>query len=83
MLCRVLLNAVILRHGTDGFTSPPKEVCALRNFIVHKNPPSSVGPEPATEGTVASTLTIRPPRAVTMDTLTFVNNIVINCLLNK
>jgi hypothetical protein len=23
---RVLLNAVNLRHGTDGFTSPPKEV---------------------------------------------------------
>jgi hypothetical protein len=26
MLCRVLLHAVNLRHGTDGFTSPPKEV---------------------------------------------------------
>jgi hypothetical protein len=24
--CRVLLHAVNLRHGTDGFTSPPKEV---------------------------------------------------------
>jgi hypothetical protein len=23
--CRVLLHAVNLRHGTDGFTSPPKE----------------------------------------------------------
>jgi hypothetical protein len=51
MLCRVLLHAVNLRHGTDGFTSPPKEVRA-------KNPPSSVGFEPATEcpvGPVAST----------------------------
>jgi hypothetical protein len=28
MLCRVLLHAVNLRHGTDGFTSPPKEVHA-------------------------------------------------------
>jgi hypothetical protein len=27
-LCRVLLHAVNLRHGTDGFTSPPKEVRA-------------------------------------------------------
>jgi hypothetical protein len=26
MLRRVLLHAVNLRHGTDGFTSPPKEV---------------------------------------------------------
>jgi hypothetical protein len=23
---RILLHAVNLRHGTDGFTSPPKEV---------------------------------------------------------
>jgi hypothetical protein len=30
-LCRVLLHAVDLRHGTDGFTSPPKEVRA-RDF---------------------------------------------------
>jgi hypothetical protein len=31
MLCRVLLHAINLRHGTDGFTSPPKEVRA-RDF---------------------------------------------------
>jgi hypothetical protein len=29
---KVLLHAVNLRHGTDGFTSPPKED-VLRNFI--------------------------------------------------
>jgi hypothetical protein len=29
MLCRVLLHAINLRHGTDGFTSPPKEVRAM------------------------------------------------------
>jgi hypothetical protein len=23
--CKVFLHAVKLRHGTDGFTSPPKE----------------------------------------------------------
>jgi hypothetical protein len=63
MLCRVLLHAINLRHGTDGFTSPPKGI-----FITHKNPPSSVGFEPATEcpvGPVASTLTTGPPRAAT------------------
>jgi len=32
----VLLNAVNLRHGTDGFISPPKE-SALRNFSSEKS----------------------------------------------
>jgi hypothetical protein len=44
---KVLLHAVNLRHGTDGFTSPPKEV-VLRIFITLKNP--SVGIEPANLG---------------------------------
>jgi hypothetical protein len=29
--CRVRLHATKLRHGTDGFTSPPKEIM-LRIF---------------------------------------------------
>jgi hypothetical protein len=33
---KVILHAVNLRHGTDGFTSPPKEV-VLRIFITLKN----------------------------------------------
>jgi hypothetical protein len=33
---KILLHAVNLRHGTDGFTSPPKEV-VLRIFITLKN----------------------------------------------
>jgi hypothetical protein len=37
---KVLLHAVNLRHGTDGFTSPPKEV-VLRIFITLKNPSPS------------------------------------------
>jgi hypothetical protein len=37
---KVLLHAVNLRHGTDGFTSPLKEV-VLRIFITFKDP--SVG----------------------------------------
>jgi hypothetical protein len=43
---KVILHAVNLRHGTDGFTSPPKEV-VLRIFITLKNPSISVGIEPA------------------------------------
>jgi hypothetical protein len=40
---------VYLRHGNDGFTSPPKEV-VLRIFITLKNPSTSVGIEPANLG---------------------------------
>jgi hypothetical protein len=58
---KVLLHAVNLRHGTDGFTSPTKEVM-LRIFITLKNPSTSAGIEPATLGPVASTLTTSPPR---------------------
>jgi hypothetical protein len=43
---KFLLHAVNLRHGTDDFTSPPKEV-VLRIFITLKNPSTSVGIEPA------------------------------------
>ena len=39
---RDLLHAVNLRHGTDGFTSPPKEG-VLRTFFALKNPTASVG----------------------------------------
>ena len=46
----VLLHAVNLRHGTDGFTSPPKEG-ALRIFSPEKNPTASAGFEPANFGT--------------------------------
>jgi hypothetical protein len=45
---------------------PPRRKCVLEIFITHKNPPSSVGFEPATKypmGPVASTLTTRLPRA--------------------
>jgi hypothetical protein len=46
---KVLLHAVNLRHGTAGFTSPPKEV-VLRIFITLKNPLTSAGIEPANLG---------------------------------
>jgi len=47
---RDLLHAVKLRHGTDGFTSPPKEG-VLRNFFRPKNPTASAGCELANLGT--------------------------------
>jgi hypothetical protein len=46
---KVLLHAVNLRHGTDGFTSPPREV-VLRIFITLKNPSPSAGIELANLG---------------------------------
>jgi hypothetical protein len=39
----------VLRHGADGFTSPPKEA-VLRIFIALKNPSLSAGFEPANRG---------------------------------
>jgi hypothetical protein len=47
---RNLLHAAKLRHGTDGFTSPPKEGM-LRIFFRPKNPTASAGFEPAILGT--------------------------------
>jgi hypothetical protein len=46
---RFLICRKILRHGTDDFTSPPKEV-VLRNFIALKNSSSSAGFETANLG---------------------------------
>jgi hypothetical protein len=48
-LFMILLHAVNLRHGTDGFTSPPMEV-VLRIFMALKNLSTSVGIEPANLG---------------------------------
>jgi hypothetical protein len=46
---KVLLHAVNLRHGTDGFICPPKEV-VLRVIMTLKNTSPSVGIEPANLG---------------------------------
>ena len=56
-----LLHALNLRHGTDGFTSPPKEG-VLRIFFRHKNPTASTGFEPANLGTKGQHATPRPPK---------------------
>ena len=64
---KVLLHAVNLRHGTDGFTSPPKKV-VLRIFITLKN---TSGLNPQTLGPVVSTLTTSPPSAILFNKLKF------------
>ena len=56
---RDLLHAVNLGHGTDGFTSHPKEG-VLRIFFRPKNPKSSAGFEPANLGTKGQHATPRP-----------------------
>jgi hypothetical protein len=56
---KVLLHAVNLRHGTDSFTSPPKEV-VLRIFITLKNPSSSAEFELANLGSSGKHGTTRP-----------------------
>ena len=58
---RDLLRAVKLRHGTDGFTSPPKEG-VLSIFFRPKNPTASAGFEPANLGTKGQHATSRPPK---------------------
>jgi len=58
---RDLLHAVKLRHGTDGFTSPPKEG-VLSIFFRPKNPTASAGFEPANLGTKGQHATSRPPK---------------------
>jgi hypothetical protein len=58
---RDLLHAANLRHGTDGFTSPPKEG-VLRIFFAFKNPMASAGFKPANLGTKGQHATSRPPK---------------------
>jgi hypothetical protein len=58
---RDLLHAANLRHGTDEFTSPPKEG-VLKIFSALKNPTASTGFEPANLGTKGQHATPRPPK---------------------
>ena len=55
-----LLHAANLRHGTDGFTSPPKE--GVLRIFRPKNPTASAGFEPANLGTKGQHATPRPPK---------------------
>ena len=54
-------TCVNVRHGTDGFTSLPKEG-VLRIFFALKNPTASVGFEPANLCTKGQHATSRPPK---------------------
>ena len=58
---RNLLQCVNLRHGTDGFTSPPKGGM-LRIFFALKNAKALAGFEPANLGTKGQHATSRPPK---------------------
>ena len=62
---RVLLHATNLRHGTDNFTSLPKEGVP-RNFLSpFKNPTASAGFEPSNLGTIGQHATSAPPKPPT------------------
>jgi hypothetical protein len=58
---RNFLRVVKLRHGTDGFTSPPKEG-VLRIFFRPKNLTASAGCKPVNLGTKGQHATSRPPK---------------------
>ena len=60
---RDLLHSANLRHGTDGFTSPPNERGA-EDFFALKNPKASAGFEPANLGTKGQHATSRPPKPI-------------------
>ena len=64
--CRDLLHAANLRHGTYGFTSPPKEG-VLRIFFRPKNPTASAGFEPTNLGTKGQHATPRPPKPIVLN----------------
>jgi hypothetical protein len=57
--CTDLLHAAKLRHGADGFTSPPKEGM-LRIFFARKIRRLQPGLNPRTRVPEASMLTTRP-----------------------
>jgi len=60
---RDLLHAANLRHGTEGFTYPPKEG-VLRIFFALKYPTASAGFEPANLSTKGQHATSRPPKPI-------------------
>ena len=58
---RDLLHAIKLPHGTDGFTSAPKD--GVLRIFRSENPTASAGFEPANLGTKGQHATSRPPKA--------------------
>jgi len=66
---RDLLHAADLRHGTDGFSSPPKEG-VLRIYFALRNPRASAGFEPVNLGTKGQHATPRPQKSLMSDVKT-------------
>ena len=64
VIFRDLLHATNLRHGTNGFTSLPKEG-VLKIFSALKIPKDSAGIEPANLGTKGQHTTSRSPKPLT------------------
>jgi hypothetical protein len=65
---RDLLHAANLRHGTNGFTSLPKEV-VLRIFFALEDPTASAGLNPQTWVLKGQYATSRPPKPLYRDFL--------------
>ena len=66
-----LLHAANLRHGTDGFTSPPKEGVLT----------ASAGLEPAKLGTKGQHATPRPPKPLNIVKYQFfINKMFLHCV---
>ena len=62
---RILLHAANMRHGTNDFTSLPKEGVLRILFFALKNPTASAGFETANLGTKGQHATSRPPKPLT------------------
>ena len=62
---RDLLHAANLRHGTDGFTSPPKE--GVLRIFCPKNPTALAGCEPTNLGSKVQHATSRPPKPLPLN----------------
>ena len=75
---RDLLHGANLRHGTDGFTSPPKKG-VLRILSLFKNLTASAGFEPANLGTKGQHATPRPPKPLLLKYL-IINFMVTPCM---
>ena len=69
---RDLLHAVNLRHGTNGFTSLPKEGLLRIFFFALQNPTASAVFEPANLGTKGQHTTSRPWYSI--DSVIYVRN---------
>jgi hypothetical protein len=72
---RYLLHAVKLRHGTDGFTSSPKE--GVLRIFRPKNPMASAGCESLNLGTKGQHATSRLPKPLWVEL--HIKNVCIPC----